>query len=70
MLSESLLAEVKSLIASRLGLDEGSIDVGVTVSSNNHETGQRHTESRMESRSWGWSETIGWSTCNTSTEAE
>ena len=31
LLSGSLLAEVKSLIATRLGLDEDSIDVGVSV---------------------------------------
>ena len=70
LLSESLLAEVKSLIATRLGLDEHSIDIGVRVSTTNCETGERRSESRSASRSYGWSETVGTSTSTTTTEDE
>ena len=68
LLSKSLLAEVKSLIATRLGLDEHSIDIGVSVSTTNGETGERRSESRSESRSYGWSD--GTSTSTTKTEDE
>jgi hypothetical protein len=69
MLSESLLAEVKCLIATRLGLDEDSIDVGVTVSVKEHDAAVRrltkcHTIS--ESRSWGY----GTSTSTTTTSED
>jgi hypothetical protein len=70
LLSDALLAEVKLLIAARLGLDEDSFDLGVSVSTNFRETGEHHTESRTESRSWGWSESIGTSITTTATEDE
>jgi hypothetical protein len=69
LLSQSLLAEVKSLIAARLGLDEDSIDIGVSVSTTNHETGERRSESRSESHSVSYGTTVGTST-TTTTEAE
>jgi hypothetical protein len=46
MLSDALVAEVKALIASRLGLDEKSIDIGLSISM---DLGMgRHTESMSE----------------------
>jgi hypothetical protein len=71
LLSEQLLAEVKSLIATRLGLDEDSVDVGVSVSVKEHDTaaGRKVTSySISESRSWGRS--YGTSTSTTTTEDE
>jgi hypothetical protein len=65
--SESLLAEVKSLIAIRLGLDEKSIDVRVTVSvrENDAATGRTtRSHSVSEGRSWSYTE----STSTTKTE--
>jgi len=69
LLSKSLLAEVKSLIALRLGCDEESIDVGVTVSVTEHDAaaGRKVTSySTSESRSYGTSTT----TTATTTEDE
>ena len=71
LLSESLLAEVKCLIATRLGLDEDSIDVGVTVSVKEHDAAACRmvkSHSISESRSWGRS--YGTSTSTTTTEDE
>jgi hypothetical protein len=69
LLSKSLLAEVKSLVAFRLGRTEDSVDVGVRVSIKEHDAAVRrltkcHTIS--ESRSW----TYGTSTTTTTTEDE
>jgi hypothetical protein len=58
LLSEQLLAEVKSLIATRLGRDEESIDVGLTVSVKEHDAAARRiatSHSISESRSYGTS---------------
>ena len=71
MLDKSLLKDIKFLIATRLGLDEDSIDVGVTVSVKEHDTaaGRKVTSySISESRSWGRS--YGTSTSTTTTEDE
>ena len=48
LLSESLLAEVKSLIATRLGLDEDSIDVDVTISDKEQDPVVRVERARIE----------------------
>jgi hypothetical protein len=69
LLSESLLAEVKSLIAFRLGRNEDSIDVGVRVSVKEHDAaicGTTTSHTISESRSW----TYGTSTSTTTTEDE
>ena len=71
LLSEPLLAEVKSLIALRLGLDEESIDVGITVSVTEHDAAVgRTTTSHSTSESRSWSRSYGNSTSITTTEDE
>src|SRR5665213_3970434 len=70
-LSESLLAEVKSLIAFRLGRGEESIDVGVSVSVKEHDTATgRKVTSYSISESRSWSRSYGTSTSTTTTEDE
>lgn len=69
LLSKSLLAEVKSLIALRLGRDEESIDLGVTVSATKHDAAAGRTttsHSISEGRSWSY----GTSTTTTAIEDE